>query len=163
MSGKRNFSAYSHHQDRLEPNTIMGSTKKLRRLPHVFGKVLELPFKSDEDVYVEERSECLKFVASANSGVVGGGIHVVELHPGIVKVVVRKRGSSSQMTIDEVEIDVWRFRLPMNACPELATVVYERGQMVVTVPKNVMVEKGGKGGNCRPGFRGNIGSLLAVR
>ncbi|KAK9725518.1 hypothetical protein RND81_05G150100 [Saponaria officinalis] len=134
MPGKRNYSSYTQQEDntRTRKPTYNSITKKLRRLPHVFGKVLELPFKSDEDVYVEDRHDCLKFVASNDSGVVEGGIHVVEMHPGITKVVVRNRG----VCVDDLELDVWRFRLPVSVRPELVTVVYPPGLLVVTVPKN---------------------------
>ncbi|GJN10158.1 hypothetical protein PR202_ga28227 [Eleusine coracana subsp. coracana] len=40
--------------------------KKLRRLPHIFAKVLELPFAADADVSVEEDAAALRFVAAAD-------------------------------------------------------------------------------------------------
>ncbi|XP_039809034.1 uncharacterized protein LOC120672605 [Panicum virgatum] len=42
--------------------------KKLRRLPHIFAKVLELPFAADADVSVEEDAAALRFVAAAVDG-----------------------------------------------------------------------------------------------
>ncbi|KAA8550847.1 hypothetical protein F0562_002531 [Nyssa sinensis] len=76
--------------------------KKLRRLPHIFAKVLELPFHSDADVLIEET-----------------GTNILDL------------------SVDELELDLWRFRLPASTLPELATAVYNDGELVVTVPKDV--------------------------
>uniref|UniRef100_A0A0D3GMT8 Uncharacterized protein n=1 Tax=Oryza barthii TaxID=65489 RepID=A0A0D3GMT8_9ORYZ len=44
----------------------MAGGKKLRRLPHIFAKVLELPFAADADVSVEEDAAALRFVAAAD-------------------------------------------------------------------------------------------------
>jgi len=123
--------------------------KKLRRLPHVFSKVLELPFDSDVDVAVEDRPDCLRFVADGVD--VAGEVraHVVEVYPGVTKVVIRRRGSRSQPLIDDLEINLWRFRLPSAARPELARAAYGGGQLVVTVPKH------GRGeiSSCREDFK----------
>ncbi|GLJ17776.1 hypothetical protein SUGI_0310360 [Cryptomeria japonica] len=35
------------------------------------------------------------------------------------------------------ELDSWRFRLPSSTLPELSSVVYSDGELVVTVPKDV--------------------------
>nr|CAN76721.1 hypothetical protein VITISV_029640 [Vitis vinifera] len=40
-----------------EANRLVSSQKKLRRLPHIFTRVLELPFRSDADVSVTETPE----------------------------------------------------------------------------------------------------------
>ncbi|GFZ04726.1 hypothetical protein Acr_17g0002980 [Actinidia rufa] len=40
--------------------------KKLRRLPHIFAKVLELPFHADADVLVQETSDRFRFVVSTD-------------------------------------------------------------------------------------------------
>ena len=42
--------------------------KKLRRPPHIFAKVLELPFAADADVSVEEDAAALRFVTAAVDG-----------------------------------------------------------------------------------------------
>ncbi|CAA7049766.1 unnamed protein product [Microthlaspi erraticum] len=75
-----------HHHPTREPK------KKLRRLPHIFSRVLELPLRSDADVAVEERLDCFRFVAETD----GGGVraYVVEIHPGVTKILVRTNGSS---------------------------------------------------------------------
>lgn len=118
------------------PLSALTMNKKLRRLPHVFSKVLELPFDSDADVDVEDRPDCLRFVADGVD--VAGDVraHVVELHPGVTKVVIRRRQNRSQPLTGDLELNLWRFRLPAAARPELAKAAYGGGQLVVTVPKH---------------------------
>ncbi|XP_019168089.1 PREDICTED: uncharacterized protein LOC109163830 [Ipomoea nil] len=128
---------------------------RLRRLPHVFGKVLELPFRSDDDVIVEENAEGFRFVAEighvAEHGCGGGGLraHAVEIHPGITKIVVRnnsrhQEGSSSvALFLEQMKLDTWRFRLPAFTQPELTRAAFVDGKLIVTVPK------GGPGGGGR--------------
>lgn len=107
--------------------------KKLRRLPHVFSRVLELPFCSDADVSVEEAPDCFRFVAETEEDDIGDvEAHTVEIHPGVTKIVVRVSGSS----MDELDLDIWRFRLPESTRPDLATAVFLHGELIVTVPKD---------------------------
>ncbi|KAG5061662.1 hypothetical protein AAZX31_01G222700 [Glycine max] len=107
------------------------STKKLGRLPHVFSRVLQLPFPADTDVSVQEAPHCFRFVAeSPAAGQVEA--HIVEIHPGVTKVVVRETGSTA---LNDLHLDVWRIRLPESTRPELATAVLAAGELVVTVPK----------------------------
>ncbi|KAM0054051.1 hypothetical protein Hdeb2414_s0006g00190751 [Helianthus debilis subsp. tardiflorus] len=105
--------------------------KKLRRLPHIFTKVLELPFYSDADVSVHETSDSLRFVIGTDDDVIGGeiGARAIEICSGVTKVVVGE-------PVDEVEVDVWRFRLPDCTVPELATASFSDGELVVVVPKD---------------------------
>ena len=57
------------------------SKKKLRRLPHVFSRVWELPFRSDADMAVEKAHDCFCFMADTERiGVVR--THMVKIHPG---------------------------------------------------------------------------------
>lgn len=115
--------------------------KKLRKLPHVFSKVLELPFSSDSDVSVEDSQDIIRFVAKIDvqgehvANVVRA--HAVEIHPGVTKIVVRSGGgdSESELLLDQLKVDAWRFRLPRSARPESATAVFVDGELVVTVPK----------------------------
>ncbi|WVZ62078.1 hypothetical protein U9M48_011865 [Paspalum notatum var. saurae] len=120
--------------------------KKLRRLPHVFAKVLELPFAADADVSVEEDAGALRFVAAAVDGFsspAGARAHAVEIHPGVTKVVVRglsSSGAGGEEDEDDdgaaaFELDRWRFRLPPCTRPAMATATYAEGELVVTVPK----------------------------
>lgn len=66
--------------------------------------------------------------------------YMVEIHPGITKIVVRTNGLSLGLSLDELELDVWRFRLPETTRPELVTVACVDGALVVTVPKMVSEE-----------------------
>lgn len=91
---------------------------KLRRLPHVFGQVLELPLQSHADVIIEDRSDCFRFTANiANNGFRGAvRAHAVNIYPGVTKVVVREGNGSGngevELWLDKLEVDVWRFRFP---------------------------------------------------
>ncbi|KAI4368356.1 hypothetical protein MLD38_016922 [Melastoma candidum] len=126
---KRNIAI--HH-----PTPSTGSLdKKLRRLPHIFSRVLELPFRSDADVEIEERPKFFRFVAETDGLASGVIAHLVEIHPGVTKIVVRPRGGVRVWDLDRLELDVWRFRLPESTRPELATAVCVDGELIVTVPK----------------------------
>ncbi|KAI3469583.1 hypothetical protein Pfo_026246 [Paulownia fortunei] len=122
--------------------------KKLRKLPHVFSKVLELPFRSDADVVVEEGPDFFRFVAEieVDGDVIVGDVraHAVEIHPGVIKIVVRNGhkltgggggGGHVELFLDKLEVDTWRFRLPSSTRPELATAAFVDGELIVTVPK----------------------------
>ncbi|GER24844.1 17.7 kDa class I heat shock protein [Striga asiatica] len=108
--------------------------KKLRRLPHIFAKVLELPFRSDADVSIDETPGSLRFTAATDD--IGGGVwaDAIEIHPGVTKIVVRG-GGVADLSGTELELDLWRFRLPASTRPELASAAYDDGELVVTVPK----------------------------
>ncbi|KAL7105251.1 hypothetical protein ACP275_07G032500 [Erythranthe tilingii] len=145
-SNKRNV---NNESSRMERNY---AHKKLRKLPHVFSKVLELPFGSDADVAVEEGPKFFRFSAEiemdADDDVAAVGddvrAHAVEIHPGVVKIVVRNNGRNKikggdeinlELLLDKLEVDTWRFRLPSSSRPELATAVFVDGELSVTVPK----------------------------
>ncbi|KAF1860821.1 hypothetical protein Lal_00000235 [Lupinus albus] len=107
--------------------------KKLRRLPHVFTRVLELPFQSDADVTIQEDPDCFRFVAETDR-IADVRAHTIEIHPGVIKIAVRV-GPSVEFSLDQLEIDMWRFRLPESTQPELATAAFIDGELIVTVPK----------------------------
>ncbi|KAJ8543225.1 hypothetical protein K7X08_005748 [Anisodus acutangulus] len=133
-------------QEQIFAVMVGNPMKKLRKLPHVFGKVLELPFRSDADVAVEEGPEFLRFVAEVefDGGGGEGGVRVqaMEIHTGITKIVVRNSGAGDaagggeeELLLEELKVDTWRFRLPATTKPELATAVFVDGELIVTVPK----------------------------
>ncbi|KAJ1423820.1 hypothetical protein SESBI_12094 [Sesbania bispinosa] len=133
-----------------EAQALLGiAGKKLRRLPHVFSRVLELPFRSDADVAVEEAPDCFRFVAETE-GIGDVRAHTVEIHPGVTKIVVRD-GESVELSLDHLELDMWRFRLPESTVPELASAVFVDGELIVTVPKGHGRQnlEGGDGDNDR--------------
>ncbi|PPD74167.1 hypothetical protein GOBAR_DD28909 [Gossypium barbadense] len=107
-------------RSQAETLLIGGSNKKLRRLPHIFSRVLELPFRSDADVAVEESPDCFKFVAETD-GRIGDVVraHTVEIHPGVTKIVIRSNSLVDFGLLDDLELDMWRFRLPETTRPEL--------------------------------------------
>ncbi|KAI3678350.1 hypothetical protein L6452_37638 [Arctium lappa] len=130
--------------------------KKLRRLPHVFSKVLELPLRSNADVFIEDRSDCFRFRAKIEDDAFSGEVvkaHAVKIHPEVTKIVVRggNGGGEVELLLEKLEVDMWRFRLPAMARPELATAVVLGGELIVTVPKGRKVEdgRGGWGGGRR--------------
>lgn len=108
--------------------------KKLRRLPHIFEKVLELPFHADADVTIEETPDSLRFTALTDEITGYVRADAVEIYPGVTKILIRGNG-----VVDfpgtEFELDLWRFRLPESTRPELASAGYHDGELVVTVPK----------------------------
>ncbi|XP_047334095.1 uncharacterized protein LOC124937809 [Impatiens glandulifera] len=120
--------------------------KKLRRLPHIFAKVLELPFNSDTDVFVEETSDSFRFVVGgADNTDVGDDItaHLIEIYHGVTKLVITDHNRTFDISEKAaaaigglMELDMWRFRLPPSTRPELATADYSNGELVVIVPKD---------------------------
>ncbi|KAG5600943.1 hypothetical protein H5410_032313 [Solanum commersonii] len=67
--------------------------KKLRRLPHVFNYFREFPFCSDAYAAVEEKEGFYRFMEKIELEGDGDGqvrAKVVEIHPGVTKIVVRK-------------------------------------------------------------------------
>ncbi|XP_028771607.1 uncharacterized protein LOC114728819 [Neltuma alba] len=145
-----------------EAQALLGfTTKKLRRLPHVFSRVLELPFRSDADVAVEESPDFFRFVAET-SGIGDVQAHMVEIHPGVTKVVVRDSGSL-ELSLDELELDMWRFRLPESTRPELASAVFVDGELIVTVPKSEELENSeDENGGMWSDGNGNFGGRLVL-
>lgn len=138
--------------------------KKLRRLPHVFSRVLELPFCSDADVSVQEAPDCFRFVAETEEEEEDIGnveAHTVEIHPGVTKIVVRVGGSST-ISLDELDLDIWRFRLPDSTRPDLATAVFLHGELIVTVPKDEDVWNADDENNRGTTMGGGAGGTLVL-
>ncbi|KAI6693254.1 hypothetical protein NL676_020964 [Syzygium grande] len=145
-SKKRNITVqYVPRSASIEGQALVGGVhKKLRRLPHIFSRVLELPFRADADVEVEEGPGFFRFVAETDGICSDVRAHTVEIHPGVTKIVVRPNGSLELLSLDQLELDMWRFRLPESTRPELASAVCVDGELIVTVPKG-----GGGGGRGR--------------
>ncbi|KAF5809794.1 hypothetical protein HanRHA438_Chr04g0171771 [Helianthus annuus] len=136
--------------------------KKLRRLPHVFSQVLELPLQSHANVLIEDRPDCFRFTATIENNAFSGQVraHAVKIYPGVTKVVVREGNGEGkvELWLDELEVDVWRFRLPATTRPELATAVVMGTKLVVTVPKG-----GGSYGGRKVGAVAGGGVCVFVR
>lgn len=64
--------------------------KKLCSLPHIFAKVLELPFVTDADISVNEDTTALRFVAVDVDGfsLTGVARTPVKIHTGVNKVIM---------------------------------------------------------------------------
>ncbi|KAM0944104.1 hypothetical protein DsansV1_C12g0115931 [Dioscorea sansibarensis] len=128
--------------------------KKLRRLPHIFSKVLELPLGSDAEVVVQESPTSFRFTAPTEEAWDEVRAHAIEIHPGVMKVVIRDVGDDDPLAgeegLDELELDRWRFRLPPCTRPALATAHFVGGLLIVTIPKGAVdrddrVDDGGLG------------------
>ncbi|CAN1128454.1 hypothetical protein LINPERHAP2_LOCUS4638 [Linum perenne] len=135
-----------------------GGNKKLRWLPHIFNQVLELPFQSDADVSVEESTDCFRSVAEADD-VREIRAHTIKIHPGVTKIVIRPNGYFELPSLDDLELDMWRFRLPDSTRPDLASAVFMDGELIETVPKGeeVEVEERNGNNNNRREYRGGGG------
>ncbi|KAL8121756.1 uncharacterized protein LOC141661110 [Apium graveolens] len=136
LSTKRNVTFLNDHNSPMDQT----NSRKLRRLPHVFGKVLQLPFRADADVIIEDMADAIRFIAEIEDFDFSGArndvrAHAVEIHPGITKIVIRN-GEMGELLVDQLRVDVWRYRLPAVALPELATAVFVNGELIVTVPKS---------------------------
>jgi hypothetical protein len=146
-----------------------GGKKDLRRLPHVYSKVLELPLPADTDVEVFEGPDAFHFVAAA--GARGTGtvqVRTVRIHPGVTKVVVVQAGGAAaggheEPGADDMELDRWRSRLPEASCPARAVAGYVDGQLVVTVPKGRGGDEGADGGQGEVTWRCCSGGKISGR
>lgn len=145
--GERNIHMRIHPSPATTAGGSCGGKKDLRRLPHVYSKVLELPFPADTDVAVFEGPDAFHFVVSAAAALAGEvRVRTVRIHPGVVRVVVQAGGGGvhDDGDDDDMELDKWRSRLPEASCPAMAVAGYVNGQLVVTVPKG---RGGGEGDN----------------
>ncbi|XP_021612213.1 uncharacterized protein LOC110614842 [Manihot esculenta] len=116
---KRNLTA-SQNGVASFTTTTNPTPKKLKRLPHVFDRVLELPFNSDAEVFVQETKECFRFLANGGDITTTDDfqVHVMEILPGVTKIVVRGAQSVDQSSVEDLNIDMWRYRLPKTTLPE---------------------------------------------
>ncbi|XP_073049034.1 uncharacterized protein [Primulina eburnea] len=144
MTTKRNVAIRDDGHDFMNPMEGNVIQKKLKKLPHVFSKVLELPFRSDADVVVEEGDDFFQFIVEIEVDGYDVSIgdvraHAVEIHPGVIKIVVRNDQGSGmsnvELSLNKLEVDTWRYRLPPSSLPEMATAMFVDGALIVTVPK----------------------------
>lgn len=116
------------------------SNKKLRRLPQVFSRVLELPLPRDTDVRVYYAPDSDHFVVPRGAAGEPGAVKVrtVRLEPwGITRVVVHT-GPGEPDLEDDLVYDKWRFRLPETAIPSMTVAGYVNGRLIVIVPRGVV-------------------------
>ncbi|KAF8394387.1 hypothetical protein HHK36_020595 [Tetracentron sinense] len=151
-----------------EANMMMGMQKKLRRLPPIFSKFLELPVRSDADVLVQENSDSFRCTIVTDDLGEDVRAQTIKIYPGVTKIVIR--GSNVlEFSLDELEFDLWRYRLPSSTRPELARAVYVDGELVVTVPKGLNSDSldggnhGGVWGGGNGDFWGGMGRLVLVQ
>lgn len=132
------------HPSLKKRNIASSSTpKKLRKLPHVFAKVLQLPFHSNADVSIQETSDSFRFTVATTRGSTDACFraHTVEIYPGVVKIyVVRVRGTDGGDVPTDDQLNLWRYRLPASTKPELTSARCNGQELVVTVPKEVNSE-----------------------
>lgn len=113
--------------------------KRLRRMPHLFCRVLELPVGAESPVQVEESSSSFTFTVllppplPEQNDVRAQVIHIV---PGITKVCVAGTHVATAI-LDELDIPLWRFRLPASSLPEASRAACNGdGLLVLTIPKD---------------------------
>ncbi|ONK74327.1 uncharacterized protein A4U43_C03F5100 [Asparagus officinalis] len=110
--------------------------------PH-FADLAELRYHSpttgkDAYVAVEEGPTAFTFTAATDDLDAGVRAHAIEIYPGVLKVVIRDGGEDLE---EEMELDRWRFRLPNETRPRLATAEYVDGELIVVVPKGAEDEE----------------------
>eukprot|EP00252_Welwitschia_mirabilis_P012311 TRINITY_DN2730_c0_g1_i2.p1 TRINITY_DN2730_c0_g1~~TRINITY_DN2730_c0_g1_i2.p1 ORF type:complete len:210 (-),score=35.41 TRINITY_DN2730_c0_g1_i2:320-949(-) len=108
--------------------------KQLKRLPHVFCRVLELPVRSDASVTIEEADDCFRFIGNVGCRSKDFRVEILKIIPGVVKVLV-KESAGKGLEIEDLER--WRVRLPSSTLPELSHVEYRDGVVIVRVPKDL--------------------------
>ncbi|KAL9689361.1 hypothetical protein QQ045_009745 [Rhodiola kirilowii] len=117
-----------YHKLKLLKSYRFISTNRLRRLSHIFEKVVELPLSSRTDVDVQPFTQSFRFSAAADGLGVEIRAEAIEIYPGYTKVVIR--GESEDDVYDGLEIDRWRFRLPECTRPEMASAECVGGMLV---------------------------------
>ncbi|XP_058085887.1 uncharacterized protein LOC131233261 [Magnolia sinica] len=143
----------------LDPSLSSSRQKKLRRLPHIFNRVLELPFHSDADVLVQETPESFRFVVTSDDITDDVRAHIISICPGATKIVIM--GSNVfDLTLAGLELDLWRYRLPATTRPELASAAHVDGDLIVTVPKGAVSDDSDGGEEI---IGGGIGRIVFVQ
>jgi hypothetical protein len=94
------------------PMMLLSFTKKLKRMPHLFDRVLELPFHADTAVEVRESRNAFTFVVSdIQPGLIAEEVkaELAEIVPGAIKVVVVGRGERLMSDLESSEVLLGRF------------------------------------------------------
>uniref|UniRef100_A0A3Q7I2K9 Uncharacterized protein n=1 Tax=Solanum lycopersicum TaxID=4081 RepID=A0A3Q7I2K9_SOLLC len=108
--------------------------KNLSRLPHIFNYFQELPFRSNEDVAVEEKEVFFRFMEKIKlEGSGDGQVRTleVEIHPAGLRKIVVKKGNAAGEDENELNVDTyWRYILTASTMPELAAVVFVDGDLM---------------------------------
>lgn len=113
---------------------------QLRRMPHVFCKLLDLPFPVETNVVIEERREAYAFMIR-QPGLQKADIvaETVEIVPGAIKVILRGadriRAALTKDSSLPATTENWRARLPTCTIPESAKASYAHGIITITIPK----------------------------
>ncbi|KAH7297316.1 hypothetical protein KP509_26G065300 [Ceratopteris richardii] len=112
--------------------------KRLRRLPHLFCRQLELPVAADSPVQVEESHSSFIFKVTLPpplpdlDRVSAQVIHIV---PGVTTVSVAGVQVATAH-FDENGSPLWRFRLPDSCIPEASVASCDAdGLLTLTIPK----------------------------
>ncbi|KAI3881172.1 hypothetical protein MKX03_002346 [Papaver bracteatum] len=143
-------------------NRIIIWQKKLRRLPHMFNKVLlELLFHSETNVLIEENSDLLQLSVSTENLSKDVSAHMIEIYPTVTKIFICGSNVDELNILDEFEL--WRFRLPQSTTPELASANYINRELVVMVPKSSKGEVWGGEGENEFLRRGRVSHLVLVQ
>lgn len=78
---------------------------KLKRMPHLFSRVLELPFHAETPVSVVESRDCYRFQVRLPGALVDEvKVEVLEIVPGATKVLVRGVDNNEADQVSEVSI-----------------------------------------------------------
>eukprot|EP00250_Pteridium_aquilinum_P024401 c29029_g1_i1 orf=249-692(+) len=113
--------------------------KRLRRMPHLFCRVLELPVANESHVQVEESPSSFTFKVALPPPLPDPDdvrAHIIHIVPGVTKVCVAGAHAATAL-LDELDIPLWRYRLPASSLPEDSTAACdEDGLLVLTVPKD---------------------------
>ncbi|KAI5063702.1 hypothetical protein GOP47_0022249, partial [Adiantum capillus-veneris] len=116
-----------------------GVLKRLRRMPHIFSRMLELPVVADSVVQVQEDPHALYFKVTlppplpAPDCIRAQIIHIV---PGVTQVSVAG-AQLGTAHLEELDVPLWRCRLPPCSIPEASTAACNGdGLLVLTVPKS---------------------------
>lgn len=80
-------------------------TRKLKRMPHLFTRTLELPFQADTVVKVAESRDSYTFAAwLPGLGARDVKVEVLEIVPGATKVVLRGLECLLPSKVDDLEV-----------------------------------------------------------